>query len=152
MASGKTLWYNAPSKAWTQSLPIGNGTLGAMIYGGVEKDLICLNHDQLWTGTPRNTIKDGAPESFKKAQKLALEGKLHEAQKEIEENFQSVFTNAYEPLGNIEIIMQTKGRAKNYKRSLDLNTAVAATEYTCSGITYKKEYFASNPAKMIVKY
>lgn len=150
MANSSVLWYTSPAKAWTQSLPIGNGTLGAMIYGGVEKDILCLNHDELWTGTPRNTIKDGAPESFKKAQKLALEGKLHEAQKELEENFQSVFTNAYEPLGNIEIVMQTKGRVKNYKRSLDLNTALAATEYTCGGITYKKEYFASNPAKMIV--
>ena len=150
MANTSVLWYTSPAKAWTQSLPIGNGILGAMIYGGVEKDLICLNHDQLWTGTPRNTIREGAPESYKKAQKLALEGKLHEAQKEIQDNFQSVFTNAYVPLGNMEIIMQTKGRTKNYKRSLDLETAVATTEYTCGNVTYKKEYFASNPAKMIV--
>ncbi len=150
MANTSVLWYTSPAKAWTQSLPIGNGILGAMIYGGTEKDIICLNHDQLWTGTPRNTIREGAPESYKKAQKLALEGKLHEAQKEIQDNFQSVFTNAYVPLGNLEIVMQTKGRVKNYKRSLDLDTAVAASEFTCGNITYKKEYFASNPAKMIV--
>ena len=150
MANTSVLWYASPAKAWTQSLPIGNGILGAMIYGGVEKDLICLNHDQLWTGTPRDTIRKGAPESYKKAQKLALEGRLNEAQKEIQDNFQSVFTNAYVPFGNMEIIMQTKGRAKNYKRSLDLSNAVAATEYTCGKVTYKKEYFASNPAKMIV--
>ncbi|MBP3697535.1 MAG: glycoside hydrolase N-terminal domain-containing protein, partial [Clostridia bacterium] len=58
MANSSVLWYTSPAKAWTQSLPIGNGTLGAMIYGGVEKDILCLNHDELWTGTPRNTIKD----------------------------------------------------------------------------------------------
>ena len=149
MANTSVLWYTSPAKAWTQSLPIGNGILGAMIYGGVEKDIICLNHDQLWTGTPRNTVREGAPEAFKKAQKLALEGKLHEAQKELQDNFQSVFTNAYVPFGNLEIIMQTKGRVKNYKRSLDLDTAIASTEYTCGGVTYKKEYFASYPDKLI---
>ncbi|MBO5859105.1 MAG: glycoside hydrolase family 95 protein [Clostridia bacterium] len=149
MANTSVLWYTSPAKAWTQSLPIGNGTLGAMIYGGVERDIICLNHDQLWTGTPRNTIREGAPESYKKAQKLALEGRLNEAQKEVEENFQSVFTNAYVPFGNLEINMQTKGRLKNYKRSLDLDTAIATTEYTCGKVTYKKEYFASYPDKLI---
>ena len=149
MSNTSVLWYTSPARAWTQSLPIGNGTLGAMIYGGVEKDIICLNHDELWTGTPRDTIRKGAPESFKKAQKLALEGRLNEAQKEIQDNFQSVFTNAYVPFGNLEIILQTKGRVKNYKRSLDLGTAVAHTEYTCGKVTYKKEYFASNPDKLI---
>ena len=149
MASKALLWYNSPAKAWTQSLPIGNGTLGAMIYGGVKNELICLNHDELWTGKPKNTIIDGAPESYKKAQKLALEGRLHEAQTEIQDNFQSVFTQAYMPLGNLEIIFDHCSRASGYKRSLDLDNAIAYTEYTKSGVKYKREYFASYPAKLI---
>ncbi len=149
MASGKTLWYNAPSKAWTQSLPIGNGTLGAMIYGGVSKEVLSLNHDELWNGRPKNTVKEGAPESFKKARDLALQGKLHEAQEEIEANFQSTWSQAYMPLGDLEIDFGCKGRAKEYKRSLDLENAVSKVEFIQSGVTYKREYFASYPSKII---
>ncbi|MBQ4603201.1 MAG: glycoside hydrolase N-terminal domain-containing protein, partial [Clostridia bacterium] len=71
MANGTLLWYNSPAKAWTQCLPIGNGSLGAMIYGTVDKEVLALNHDELWTGRPKNTVREGAPEAFKKAQKLA---------------------------------------------------------------------------------
>ena len=149
MATGTTLFYTSPSKAWTQSLPIGNGTLGAMIYGTPQKELLCLNHDELWTGTPKNTVKPGAPESFKKARDLALEGKLNEAQEEIEKNFQSVWSQAYMPLGNLDIDFSIKGRIKDYKRSLDLENAVSTVEFSCSRIKYKREYFASYPAKVI---
>ncbi len=149
MSSSTLLVYNSPAKAWTQSLPIGNGTLGAMIYGGTQKETLCLNHDELWTGKPKNTIRDGAPDSFGKARDLALDGKLHEAQKEIEESFESTWTQAYMPLGNIEIDFDLKGRIKDYRRTLNLENAVSEVEFTCSGIKYKREYIASNPAKTI---
>lgn len=147
--SSTLLWYNSPAKAWTQSLPIGNGTLGAMIYGGTAKELLCLNHDELWTGMPKNTVREGAPEAFKKARDLALSGKLHEAQNGLEENFQSVWSQAYMPLGNLEIDFSLKGRAKEYKRTLDLENALSTVEFTCSGVKYKREYLASYPAKTI---
>lgn len=149
MSCSNILWYKAPAKAWTQSLPIGNGTLGAMIFGGTKEEKICLNHDELWSGKPKNTIKDGAPESFKKAQKLALEGRLNEAQAEVEENFQSVFSQAYMPLGTMEISFDLDGSAKNYKRSLDLRTAVSTVEFECRNVSYKREYLASYPDKAI---
>lgn len=149
MSCSNTLWYKAPAKAWTQSLPIGNGTLGAMIYGGTKEEKVCLNHDELWTGKPKNTIKDGAPESFKKAQKLALEGRLNEAQKEVEEHFQSVFSQAYMPLGTMEISFDLCGSVKNYRRSLDLRTAISTVEFTCKNVSYRREYLASYPDKAI---
>ncbi len=149
MSAGTVLHYNTPSKAWTQSLPIGNGTLGAMIYGSVSKELLSLNHDELWNGAPKNTVKEGAPEAFKKARDLALAGKLHEAQKEIESNFQSTWSQAYMPLGDLEIDFGIKGRAKNYIRTLDLKNAVSTVEFERSGIKYKREYFASYPSKII---
>ncbi len=149
MANGTLLWYNAPAKAWTQCLPIGNGTLGAMIYGSVDKEVLALNHDELWTGKPKNTIREGAPESFKKAQKLALDGRLHEAQKEIEENFQNTWSQAYMPLGNLEIEFGRCSRAKDYKRTLDLENAVSTVSYTKSGVKHEREYFASYPSKII---
>lgn len=149
MSCSNVLWYKAPAKAWTQSLPIGNGTLGAMIFGGTKEEKICLNHDELWTGKPKNTVRDGAPESFKRAQKLALEGKLNEAQKEVEENFQSVYSQAYMPLGTMEISFDLRGSVKNYKRSLDLRTAVSTVEFDCKNVSYKREYIASYPDKAI---
>ncbi len=149
MSSSTTLWYNSPAKAWTQSLPIGNGTLGAMIYGSTSKEVLSLNHDELWNGRPKNTVKEGAPEAFKKARDLALAGKLHEAQEEIETNFQSTWSQAYMPLGDLEIEFKSKGRVKNYRRSLDLENAVSCVEYTQAGINYKREYFASYPSKII---
>lgn len=149
MSAGNVLFYTSPSKAWTQSLPIGNGTLGAMIYGGTSKELLSLNHDELWNGRPKNTVKEGAPESFRKARDLALQGKLHEAQQEIETNFQNTWSQAYMPLGDLEIEFERKGRAKNYKRALDLENAISTVEYESSGVKYKREYFASYPAKII---
>lgn len=149
MSSSTVLWYNSPAKAWTQSLPIGNGTLGAMIYGTPSKEVLCLNHDELWNGRPKNTVKEGAPESFKKARDLALAGKLHEAEKEIETNFQSTWSQAYMPLGNIEIDFDGKGRVKDYIRKLDLESAISNVEFTRSNVTYKREYFASYPSKII---
>jgi hypothetical protein len=149
MANGNILWYNAPAKAWTQSLPIGNGTLGGMIYGGTSKEVVSLNHDELWNGRPKNTVKEGAPEAFKKARDLALDGKLHEAQKEIETNFQSVWSQAYMPVGDLVITFDKKGRSKNYIRKLDLENATSTVEFTSGGVKYFREYFASFPAKTI---
>lgn len=149
MSSSTTLWYNSPAKAWTQSLPIGNGTLGAMIYGTTSKEILCLNHDQLWNGRPKNTVKEGAPEAFKKARDLALAGRLHEAEKEIETNFQSTWSQAYMPLGNLEIEFEGKGRIKDYRRYLDLENAVSGVEYSRGGVKYTREYFASYPSKII---
>ena len=67
MKYSELLFYTSPASAWTQALPIGNGTLGAMIYGGVKRETLALNHDELWTGRPKDTSKKGAPAAFEKA-------------------------------------------------------------------------------------
>ncbi len=149
MLSSTVLWYNSAAEAWTQCLPIGNGTLGAMIYGGASKELLSLNHDELWTGIPKDTVKQGAPEAFKKSRKLALQGKLNEAEQEIIDNFESVWSQAYMPLGDLDIDFFLKGRIKNYKRTLDLRNATSTVEFSCANTHYKREYFASYPAKAI---
>lgn len=149
MNTASVLWYNSPAKAWTQSLPIGNGTLGAMIFGTPAHERLALNHDELWTGEPKNTVRDGAPEVFKKARELALDGKLHEAQSILENDFNSVWSQAYMPLGDLEIDFSLKGKIKDYKRTLDLERATATVEFNCGGASYKREYFASFPAKAI---
>lgn len=144
------LWYAQPSKAWTQSLPIGNGTLGAMIYGTVGSELLSLNHDELWTGYPEDTnyVKN-APETLRKTRELIMQGKFAEGQKVCEEGFQSRWSQAYMPLGDIKIDFTSCKRARNYKRSLDIANAVANVEYTQDGIEFRREYFASYPDKVI---
>lgn len=66
MKDSSFLWYDKPASVWTQALPIGNGTLGGMIYGKVEEETVSLNHDELWTGHPKNTIRPGSLEAFQK--------------------------------------------------------------------------------------
>lgn len=149
LSNTDTLFYTSPAKAWTQCLPIGNGTLGAMIYGGTDEEVLALNHDELWTGHPKNTVREGAPESFRKARDLALEGKLHEAQNELENNFESTWSQAYLPLGDLVISFAKKGRVRNYRRSLDLGSAVSSVSYIKGNAEFKREYFASFPAKLI---
>jgi alpha-L-fucosidase 2 len=149
MKNSSLLYYTAPAKVWTQALPLGNGTLGAMIFGGTKKETLALNHDELWTGRPKNTLREGAPESFERARKLALEGKLKEVQEEIETNFGSTWSQAYLPLGNLKFDFNIKGRVKNYIRNLNLDNAVAQVKFTCNDVEYSREYFASYPNKVI---
>ena len=143
------LYYETPAKAWTQALPIGNGTLGAMIFGGVKEEKLSLNHDELWTGKPKKTYREGAPESFEKARQLALQNKFNEATKEIEKNFESTWSQAYLPLGDLVFDFNLKGKVSDYKRSLDLDSAVSSVEFTSGSIRCKREYFSSYPDKAI---
>ncbi len=149
MKNSELLFYTSPASAWTQALPIGNGTLGAMIYGGVKDETLALNHDELWTGRPKDTSRKGAPKAFEKARKLALKGKFHEAQEIIEKDFESVWSQAYLPLGNLKINFRVRGKIKDYRRSLDLSTAVSAVKFKAGDTVYKREYFASYPDKAI---
>lgn len=149
MKPGTLLSYGAPAKAWTQSLPIGNGRLGGMIFGGVQNEVVCLNHDCLWTGVPKNTVREGAAKAFAQARSLALDGRFNEAQDLIENRFESVWSQAYMPLGDLNIKCKVGEKAKNYRRSLDLETAVSSVEFICGGIKHKREFFASFPSNII---
>ena len=124
MKDSSFLWYDKPASVWTQALPIGNGTLGGMIYGKVEEETVSLNHDELWTGHPKNTIRPGSLEAFQKARALALDGKLRESQDIIESDFMSTWSQAYLPLGDLVLTFDGSDRKSDYIRSLDLDTAI----------------------------
>ena len=143
------LYYKKPAKAWTAALPLGNGSIGAMIFGGVRTETVSLNYDQLWTGFPKTYQHMCSYESFEEARKLALDGKLYEAQQLLEANFEGLNSEAYMPFGDI-IIESQKGRVKNYTRSLDLSTAVHCVKYEKDGAVYTRESFISNPDKAFV--
>lgn len=143
------LFYKKPAKAWTEALPLGNGSIGAMIYGKAQKETISLNYDQLWTGYPKTYQHMCSYESFVNARELALDGKLLEAQQLLENNFEGYNSEAYMPFGDITLECH-KGFVKNYSRNLDLSTAVHTVKYEKSDVTYTRTSFISNPDKAFV--
>ncbi len=145
------LKYNTEAKTFGQALPMGNGALGAMIYGAVKRERISLNHDTLWSGKPAQQMIDTAYEAYQKAQKLIFEGKAYEAQRELENNFTGPWVNSYLPLGNLYFeLEESTGNCLNYERGLDIENSISYVKYEDGGIRFEREYFVSNPDDCIV--
>jgi len=144
-----TLYYKQPAAHWMDALPLGNGAMGAMCYSGVGMDKITLNHDTLWSGHPRKIEKPGAYEAWKKAQKLAMEGQYALAQKELEENFLTCWSQAYIPFGDM-ILEFEDAEFSGYERKLFLADAVLTSGYEAGGNTVRKTAFVSFPQNVLV--
>lgn len=143
-----TLWYNSSAKRFEEALPIGCGRLGGMVYGTVPKDRISLNESTVWNGTPGNNNKTNAYTFLATArQKIFANdapGTCDAVSKMIGGG-----EAAYQPVGNL--YLEFSGHtATNYRRELDLKTAIAKTQYTSGGVTYTREYFASYPDQAII--
>ncbi len=129
---------------------MGNGRLGAMVFGGVARETLALNEDTLWSGYPRDLNPLGKSERFHQAVELAKSRKYHEAQARVEQELTSGWTQSYLPVGNLVLDFIHDGVVEGYTRSLDLTTAVASVEYRVTGVDYKREIFASAPDQVIV--
>lgn len=141
------LFYKNESKSWNEALPIGNGFLGGMVFGGVGFEKISLNEDSLWSGERSDRINKDAGKYLQEIRKLIFEGQINKAQ---HLTALAMFaTNQhpahYEPLGDLLIYsMHNKvENIKNYRRGLDLNTAIAYVSYELEGVTYNREIFTS---------
>ena len=143
------LWYNKPATAFEESLPIGNGKLGALIYGGANNDSIYLNDITLWTGKPVNREEGGNAYKWIPKIREALFKEDYKAADSLQLHVQGHNSEYYQPLAIINIKDANKGQFSNYKRELSLDNAMAALSYTREGIKYQREYFASHPDKMI---
>lgn len=147
------LWYNKPSgEVWENALPIGNGRLGAMIYGNVEKEIIQLNEHTLWTGSPNRNDNPAALEALPEIRKLIFEGKHKDAEKLAN---QAIITKKshgqkFQPVGNLNLVFDGHENYTNYHRELDIEKAVAKTTYTVGDVTYIREIFASLTYRVIV--
>ena len=140
----KNLFYKTGAKNWLEALPLGNGFLGAMVYGRTDKEIISMNSDSLWTGYPRETVlKDNANEKFLEARDLVLKGEYRKGQDIIEENVLATCSQAYMPLCDIVIKYKSVFPRKNYKRYLDLETGVNTVEYTRNSADFKRESFVA---------
>ncbi len=145
------LWYEHPAKEWVEALPVGNGRLGAMVFGGVPNERIQFNEDTLWTGVPRDYINPNALETLPKVRQLLFEGKQREAQNTANDMMSvPLRQEAYQPFGDVNIEFPNHQSATEYHRELDLNNAVATTTYTVDGVSFKREVFSSFPDQVIV--
>lgn len=143
------LWYNKPAYAFEESLPLGNGKLGALVYGGANNDSIQLNDITLWTGVPVNPNEGG--EAYKWIPKIreALFKEDYKTADSLQHYVQGHNSEFYQPLGMINIKDCNQGEFTDYYRELSLDNSVATVRYRRNGIQYTKEYFASHPDKMI---
>jgi alpha-L-fucosidase 2 len=146
------LWYQKPALKWEEALPIGNGRLGAMVFGGTDKDHIQFNEETLWTGEPHDYSHEGAYGYLGKIRKLIWEGKQKEAENLGMEKFMSVplRQKAYQPFGDIWLNFPGHEKVNLYRRELDISKAVCRTSYQVGRTTFTREYFASYPDNVIV--
>ncbi len=144
------LWYKQPAKDWNEALPIGNGTLGAMIFGRVNEELIQLNEQTLWTGGPADLNPNfAAPKYLQPVRDAIFKDSIGEAVKFLKK-MQGPNTQMYQPLGDVILKQQFKGTIVDYYRDLDISNATSTTKFTSDGITYTREIFSSAPAKAII--
>jgi alpha-L-fucosidase 2 len=146
------LWYDEPAEKWEEALPVGNGRLGAMIYGGVYEEQIQFNEETLWTGGPHDYSNAGAFQYLGKIRDLIWQGKQQEAEKLAMEKFMSVPARQqkYQPFGDLWLTFPEIEHITGYRRELNLSDAVCKTTYEADGIKYIREYFASYPGNAIV--
>ena len=104
-SSQLTLWYRRPAQQWVEALPVGNGRLGAMVFGGVERERLQLNEDTLWTGGPRDWNNPNAPKALAEVRRLVAEGKYVEADRAAR-GMQGPYTQSYAPLGNLVLTFE----------------------------------------------
>jgi len=170
-AEGLELWFRQPAKVWTEALPIGNGRLGAMIFGHPGREHLQFNEETLWDGYPREYQREGAFNYLGEIRQLLFDGKQAEAEKLAGEQFMgrqawvddypgrkagekapfpSQYEADYQPFGDLWITFPGHNNFTGYRRSLDLSQALSKVSYRVNGIRFEREYFASRPDDALV--
>ena len=146
------LWYDAPAADWNEALPLGNGRLGAMVYGLPKHENIQLNESTLWAGGPHRNDNPAAKEVLSEIRTLLFDGKYKEAHNLANSKIISKTSHGmpYETVGNLRLDFLNQGKYSNYYRALDIENAVNTTTYTADGVNYKREIFTSFTDQVIV--
>lgn len=145
------LWYSQPARAWTEALPIGNSRLGAMVFGGTEKEELQLNEETFWAGSPYNNDNPNALYVLPAIRKLVFSGKNNEAQRLVDANFQTGKNGmSYLTMGSVFMTFPGHGNASRYRRDLDIGRAVSTTTYEVAGVSYTRTAFASLADNVII--
>ncbi|NLB38465.1 MAG: glycoside hydrolase family 95 protein, partial [Clostridiales bacterium] len=149
--SANRLWYQGEAKSWVEALPLGNGRLGAMAFGGARTDRLAMNEDTFWAGYP---IDKNAPDAYKhlpRAQELIRQGKLHEAQQVAEQHMEGKYSTSYLPLCDVLITHDLPaGEPQGYVRDLKLRAALATTAFALGDVQYQRRVLVSQPDQAMV--
>jgi alpha-L-fucosidase 2 len=150
------LWYDHPAEQWEEALPIGNGRLGAMVFGTPVTEHLQLNEGTVWAGEPGNNIPGGFKEILPEVRRLIFEGKYKEAQnlvmtripRRAPDNLN--YGMPYQPVGDLWIDFPGQGKITNYYRDLDIASSISSVSYEADGVIFKREYFATAVDQVIV--
>ncbi|WP_159884865.1 glycoside hydrolase family 95 protein [Paenibacillus puerhi] len=138
-----TLWYREPAHSWFEALPVGNGRMGAMVFGGPQRERLALNEDTLWSGEPRDTVRYDARLYLEEARRLIFSGRHAEAERLIERNMQGSEIDSYQPLGDLELLFDEVGEITDYRRELSLDEGIVRTSFRSGGLRHTREVFVS---------
>jgi alpha-L-fucosidase 2 len=147
-----TMWYDQPASAWTEALPVGNGRLGAMVFGAPASERLQLNESSFWSGGPSRNDNPNARNALSEARQLIFDGQYTNAETLINQNMTAaqLHGSMFQPIGNLTLAFAGHTTFTNYRRELDLERAVATTKYDVGGVTYAREVFASQPDQVVV--
>jgi alpha-L-fucosidase 2 len=149
----QSLWYRQPAARWEEALPVGNGRLGGMVFGGVVEDRIQLNEQTIWAGDGATPIPVDQGKSLPEIRQLLFEGKYTEAQALVRRTLlagQPGNGNSYQTLGDLALTFPSGEDPVDYQRSLDLDSAVAVTTFKLNGVSYRREVFSSAVDQVLV--
>src|SRR5512133_1460057 len=146
------LWYEHPAKQWVEALPIGNGRLGAIVFGDPANEIIQLNENTLWAGGPNRNDNPNARASLTEVRKLMFEGTYKEAQDLVNKDFLTKTSHGmpYQTVGNLKLTFPGHESYTNYYRELTLEKAVTTSRYELNGVKYQTSVFSSFPHQVIV--
>ncbi len=147
-----SLWYRQPASKWEEALAVGNGRIGAMVFGGITHERLQLNEDTLWAGGPYDPVNPEARAALPEVRRLVSEGKYSEAAKLIGAKVMSkpLGQMPYQTAGDLILTFPEVASVENYRRDLNLDTAVATVEYTAQGVRFSRQTFASPVDQVIV--
>ena len=144
------LHYTEPAAYWEAALPIGNGRLGAMVHGGISREMLSLNEDTLWSGLPDMRFSSSVKNNLERARDLLRQRRFVEADKFVTENMLDHDCQSYLPAGELILDFDLSGDITDYHRQLDLEQALSSCSFCCGGIEFQREFFASYPRQIIV--
>jgi len=148
------IWFTKPAENWNEALPVGNGSLGAMIFGGIEHERLQLNEESVWTGEPRWDANPEALKNLPEVRRLLFDGKYAEAEKLAQNGILGKYkrdnSSSYQTLGDLTIDFGPQKGVSNYRRELDISQAVASVSYRTGQVNYLREIFSSAPGQALV--
>lgn len=144
------MYYDRPAQEWVEALPVGNGRMGAMVFGGTDRELIQLNEESLWAGGPVDPNPNPESPKYLPLVREALNEEDYGKAAALLKNMQGNYTESYAPLGDLIINQRFEGEASDYSRDLNLGNAIATTRFNAGGVAYSREIFASAPDQVIV--